>query len=68
MTPTDLLPRIETMPATVAVPITDTAQMRRLTEFAADVNQLADERIDLELRELIDALHADLIHLTEEED
>ena len=42
--------------------------MRRLTEFAADVNQLADERIDLELRELIDARRADLIHLTEEED
>jgi hypothetical protein len=45
-----------TMPAMVTVPITDTAQMRRLTEVAADVAQLADERIDLDLRKLIDHL------------
>jgi hypothetical protein len=55
------------MPATIA-PITDTAQMRRLTEFAADVTQLADERIDLDLRELIDSLYADLIDLKEDDD
>jgi hypothetical protein len=51
------------MIATVPVPITDTATMRRLTEFASDVAQLADARIDLELRELIDKLHADLLVL-----
>lgn len=51
------------MTATVAVPITDTAQMRRLTEFATDVAQLADKRVDVELRELIDGLHADLLDL-----
>jgi hypothetical protein len=53
--------RIGTMSATmIATTIADTAQMKRLTEFAADVAQLADERIDLQLRELIDRLHADL--------
>ena len=55
------------MPAMVAVPITDTVQMRRLIEFASDATRLADERPDLELRDLIDRLHADLIHLTEED-
>ena len=65
----DLIPRIEsTMTAMmVPVPITDTVQMKRLTEFAADVLELANHRPDLELRDLIDALHADLIRLTEEE-
>lgn len=53
---------------TIPAPITDTVQRRRLIEFAADVTQLADQRIDLELRELIDALHADLTGLTVEED
>ena len=38
----------------VAAPLTDTAQMKRMTEFASDVLELADERRDLELRELID--------------
>ena len=52
----------------VPVPIADTAQMRRLIEFASDVTQLADERIDLDLRELIDGLHADLLNLKEDED
>jgi hypothetical protein len=33
-----------TMSTMVAVPITDTVQMKRLTEFAADVSQLADTR------------------------
>lgn len=51
----------------VPVQITDTAQMKRLTEFAADVLELADHRPDLELCDLIDALHADLMHLTEED-
>jgi hypothetical protein len=53
------------MTATAAAPIDD-ATMKRLTEFAADVNQLADERTDLELRELIDRLHADLLDLRED--
>ena len=51
----------------IAVPIADTVQMKRLTEFAADVLELADHRPDLELRDLIDRLHADLIRLTEED-
>jgi hypothetical protein len=51
----------------VAVPITTNAQMRRLTEFATDVAQLADDRrIDLDLRRLIDDLHRDLNDLEEE--
>ena len=54
MLTTDVTSRIVTMPAMVAVPIADTAQMKRLTEFAADVLELADERPDLELRDLID--------------
>jgi hypothetical protein len=32
------------MATMVAVPIADTAQMKRLTEFASDVTRLADER------------------------
>jgi hypothetical protein len=55
------------MPAMVAVPIADTMQMKRLTEFASDVLELADGRPDLELGELLDRLHADLIRLSEEE-
>jgi hypothetical protein len=42
---------------------TDTAQMKRMTEFAADVNRLADERRDLQLRELVNELHPDLLVL-----
>jgi len=58
-----------TMPATmIAVPIADTAQMKRLTEFAADVAQLADERHDLDLRSLVDDLHFDLLRLREDDD
>lgn len=51
----------------VAVPLTDTAAMKRLTEFASEATRLADERPDLELRELIDRLHADLLVLKEED-
>ena len=46
----------------------DTAQMKRLTDFASDVMQLAAKRPDLELRELIDELHADLLLLRGDED
>jgi hypothetical protein len=47
----------------IAVPIAGTAQMRRLIEFASDAAQLADQRKDLELRILVDDLHADLLKL-----
>jgi hypothetical protein len=47
----------------VAVAIAETAQMKRLVEFASDVNRLADERRDLDLRDLIDHLHADLLQM-----
>jgi hypothetical protein len=62
-------PRIvTTMPATmIAVPVADTVQMERLTEFASDVLELADGRPDLELRELTDRLHADLLELKDED-
>jgi hypothetical protein len=39
----DVTDRIATMPEMVAVPIGETAQMRRLVEFASDVTRLADE-------------------------
>jgi hypothetical protein len=40
----------------------DTAQqMNRMVKFAAAVTELADERRDIELRNLIDELHADLM-------
>ena len=57
------------MPMTmIAVPIAETVRTRRLTEFAADVTRLADQRPDLDLRALTDDLHADLIKLKEDED
>ena len=46
--------------------IGDTARIRRLTEFATDAAHLADERIDLDLRRLIDDLYRDLSDLEEE--
>jgi hypothetical protein len=39
-----------------------------LTEFASDVAGLADERRDLELRELVDELHFDLMRLEGDDD
>jgi hypothetical protein len=51
----------------VAVPLANTAQLKRLVEFAAEVNELANERRDLDLRNLIDDLHADLLELDEED-
>ena len=44
-----------------------TAKVRRLTEFATDAAHLADQRLDLELRRLVDDLHRDLIELEEEQ-
>ena len=43
-----------------------TAKVRRLTEFATDAAHLADQRLDLDLRRLVDDLHRDLIELEEE--
>ncbi len=43
-----------------------TAKVRRLTEFASDTAHLADQRADLDLRQLVDDLHRDLIELQEE--
>ena len=51
----------------IAAPITDTVQMKRLIDFAADVHELANERPDLELRDLIDDLHRDLTVNAEED-
>jgi hypothetical protein len=46
----------------------DTAAVRiaRLTAFASDVLDLADRRADLDLRALIDDLHADLIRVEDD--
>jgi hypothetical protein len=51
------------MATMIAVPIADTAQMKRLTKFAADAAELAHRRRDAELRELIGNLYADLLAL-----
>jgi hypothetical protein len=50
----------------VVVPNGGNAQTKRLVEFASDVFELANQRPDLELRELVDDLVADL--RTTEED
>jgi hypothetical protein len=42
--------------------------MKRLVEFAADVAELAKEWPDLDLRNLVDDLHHDLIRFTEPEE
>jgi hypothetical protein len=54
-----------TMTATMVA--ADTAQIKRLTEFAAEVHELANERPDLELRALIDDLVRDLTFDDEED-
>jgi hypothetical protein len=41
---------------------------RRLIEFASDVTRLADERRDIELRELVNELHADLMAARDDDD
>ena len=51
---------------TTSETIDDIARIKRLSEFATDVAHLADHRIDLDLRRLIDDLHRDLIDLEEE--
>jgi hypothetical protein len=38
-------------------------QVERLIEFASEVTKLADERLDLDLRSLVDDLHRDLIRV-----
>ena len=57
----DATTRIEVMTAMISVSVAESIQRRRLVEFAGDVARLADQRPDLELRELIDGLHADLL-------
>jgi hypothetical protein len=52
----------------IAVPISDTVQMKRMTEFAGEVTRLADQRPDLDLRALVDDLHRDLLVLRGEDD
>jgi hypothetical protein len=64
----DATSRIVNVVTMTAVPIADTAQMKRLADFASDVMQLAAKRPDLELREPIDELHADLLLLRGDED
>jgi|Tabmets5t2r1_1033131.scaffolds.fasta_scaffold105130_2 hypothetical protein len=56
------------MTTTMAVIDTDTAEIKRLTEFAARVLDLADERRDFELRELVSELHFDLMALRGDDD
>jgi hypothetical protein len=64
----DLTARIVMTMETIAVTITDVFEVMRLAEFAADVLELADERVDPELRNLIDRLHADLLALRPADD
>ena len=45
-----------TMVKTMVETIDDTARIRRLAEFATDVAHLADQRLDPDLRRLIDDL------------
>ncbi len=51
---------------TTTDPATDAARIARLTTFASDVLDLADRRADLDLRRLIDDLHADLIRMEDD--
>ena len=60
--------RLETVSTMIPVPITETVKIKRMTEFAAGIAHLADQRPDLDLRVLIDDLYRDLIHLTSEEE
>jgi hypothetical protein len=66
----DVAGRIEmTMTTTmIPVPIAETARMKRLVEFASGVTRLADERADLDLRELADELHSDPLALRGDDD
>lgn len=52
----------------IAVPVADTAQMRRLIEFATETAALADQRQDLQLRAIVDDLHTDLHRLRGKKD
>ena len=50
----------------IPVPIAETVKIKRMTEFAAEVLELADQRLDLDLRVLVDDLYRDLNDLEEE--
>ena len=52
----------------IAAPIAERATMKRLTEVATDAAALADRRPDLELRELVDDLHRDLVAFQADDD
>ena len=62
--PSDRPRRLMTMTATMVA--AETEQIKRLVTFAADASQLANERRDLELRDLIDQLHEDLLRTEED--
>jgi hypothetical protein len=67
----DTAARIAPMTSTMPAILADTAEMKqvkRLTEFAADVLDLADDRRDFELRELVNELHFDLTRLEGDDD
>ena len=55
-----------TMMKTMVETIEDTARIRRLTEFATDAAHLTDQRLDLDLRRLIDDLYRDLSDVEQE--
>ena len=58
--------RVIPMAKTMVETIEDTARIRRLTEFATDAAHLADQRLDLDLRRLVEDLYRDLNDLEEE--
>ncbi len=58
--------RVIPMAKTMVETIEDIARIRRLTEFATDAAHLADQRLDLDLRRLVDDLYRDLNDLEEE--
>jgi len=51
---------IATLTAAQRQDVSEALELARLVEFAGDVAQLADRRLDLDLRALVDDLHADL--------
>jgi hypothetical protein len=60
--------RIGSTMTAIGIAPADTAKIKRLTVFAADVHELANERPGLERRDLIDELHADLLLLRGDDD
>lgn len=50
-----------TEPRTLTFSLTQTRHFRRLVDFLSDVERIADERCDLELREAVEACRDDLL-------